>query len=68
MRVFGKYERDENFTTIFTDNTMYQIARNTGDWGCRKVGEWMANGVKLTQELFNSWKARCTNEATFILR
>lgn len=38
MRITGKYYIDANFINVCTNNTLYTIARNTGDWGCRKAG------------------------------
>lgn len=43
-KIFGKYETDSNFTTVYCDNTIYTIARNTGDWGCVAVGQRTAMG------------------------
>jgi hypothetical protein len=33
MTVIGCYTRDDNFTTVFSNDVMYTIARNTGEWG-----------------------------------
>ena len=68
MTITGAYTRDQNFTTIYTTDTMYQIVRNTGDWSYRKVGDWLACGGKLTPELFQEWKSECTKTCTFELR
>lgn len=67
MTVTGKFTRDDNFTTIYTADTMYTVARSTGDWGCVKVGGRMANGYALTPDIFQQWKAECTEEGTFHL-
>lgn len=67
MTVTGKFSRDDNFTTIYTETTMYQIARSTGDWSSVKIGGRMANGGILTPDLFQQWKAECTEEGTFRL-
>lgn len=61
----GKYEKDNNFTTIYCNNTIYTIARN-GKWGCKKVGENTGFG-KLTQEIYDKWESECTKEGTFVL-
>ena len=45
--IHGSYMGDENFITVFTDDTMYQIAQNSGEWAYRKVGSVLANGVRL---------------------
>lgn len=68
MRITGKYERDENFTTVYTNNTVYTIARNTGKWGCVRVGERVAMGPVLDQATYDEWAARCEKEGTFELR
>lgn len=63
----GFYSQDNNFTTVFSNNTVYTIARNTGDWGCRKVGEWLACGDKLTQATYDRWLSECSEVGTFEL-
>ena len=67
MTVTGKFSRDDNFTTIYTETTMYQVARSTGDWSSVKIGSRMANGYVLTPDLFQQWKSECTEEGTFHL-
>lgn len=67
MRITGKYERDYNFTTVYFDNAIYTIAKNTGDWACVKVGERTATGQILTQEAFDKWASECTEVGTFEL-
>ena len=67
MLIKGRYEQDQNFTTVYTEDTMYHIARNTGSWSSRKVGEELAFSGILTPELFAKWKAECTEEGTFNL-
>ena len=39
MRVTGKYEKDQNFIRVYSNNTVYTIASNSGEWGALKVGE-----------------------------
>lgn len=67
MTITGKYEQDQNFTTVYTEDTLYTIARNTGSWSFRKVGEKLAFSGILTPELFKEWKSECTKEGTFEL-
>ena len=67
MTVTGKYERDNNFTTVYANNCIYTIARNTGDWGCLPVGGTAFVGGKLTQERYNELAAACSDEGTFEL-
>lgn len=66
--IHGSYMEDENFITVFTDDTMYQIAQNSGEWAYRKVGSVLANGVRLTKDLFDSWKEECEMKGTFVLK
>lgn len=68
MKVTGKYKVDHDFITLYSDNAMYTIARNTGEWGCLKVGDTSATGHTLTQEQYNMWCMQCTKEGTFNLR
>lgn len=68
MQIVGKYEKDSNFVTVYANNAMYTIARNTGDWGCLRVGEISATGHKFTQEQYDARCSQCTKEGTFELR
>lgn len=68
MRITGKYYTDANFVNICTeDGTLYTIARNTGDWGCRKIGEQTGFGV-FDQAAFNAELEQCTQTGTFELK
>ena len=67
MKITGKYEKDDNFITVYSNNTIYTIARNTDNWGCVKVGERTAMGQILTQEAFDKWASECTEVGTFEL-
>ena len=66
MFVTGKYTMDSNFTTVYADNTMYVIASN-GNWSSVAVGQRMATGGILTQELYSAWEAECNHVGTFTL-
>lgn len=66
MKITGKYERDENFTTVYTADMMYTIANN-GCWGFVPVGGRMANGCVLTPDLFDKWKDGAKKTGTFVL-
>ena len=66
-KITGKFEKDDNFTTVYCDDTIYTIAKNTGDWACVKVGERTATGQILTQEAFDKWASQCTEVGTFEL-
>lgn len=67
MTITGRYERDENFTTVYADNRIYTIARNTGDWGCLPVGGTSYVGGVLTQERYNDLASACSEKGTFEL-
>ena len=67
MTIKGKYIQDQNFTTVYTEDTLYTLARNSSDWGCVKIGERTATGQILDRETFEKWKSKCTKEGTFEL-
>lgn len=67
MKIKGKYKTDDNFISVYTENTLYTLAHNSSDWGCVKVGERSATGHILNRETFEKWKAECTKEGTFEL-
>ena len=67
MLIKGRYEKDDNFTTVYSNNTVYTIARGTGDWGSVKVGETAYVGGVLTKERYNELEAQCVKEGTFEL-
>lgn len=64
----ARYTCDDNFTDIYAGNRIYTIARNTGNWGSVAVGERMAMGGVLTQELYDKWCSECTSTGTFELK
>ena len=33
MKIRGNYEQDKNFITMFSNNAVYTISRDTGKWG-----------------------------------
>jgi hypothetical protein len=67
MKITGKYERDDNFTTVYSGNVMYTIARATGEWGSCKVGQLASCGKVLTQELYDKWESQCELSGEFEL-
>ncbi|MFG6325880.1 MAG: hypothetical protein K1W00_03435 [Lachnospiraceae bacterium] len=67
MVIKGKFEKDSNFITVFVDNRIYTIARNTGEWASVGVGERTAMGQILTQETYDKWVSACSKEAAFEL-
>ena len=68
MRVTGKYEKDKNFIRVYSDNTVYEIARNSGEWSTLKVGECDRQGNVLTLEQFKEWENACEKAGTFDLK
>ncbi len=67
MRVRGCYTKDSNFVTLFSSDTMYTIARNTGEWRSVKVGGTFANGRPFTKADYERFKEECDNVGTFTL-
>lgn len=67
MIIKGKYEVDSNFTTVYANNKMYTIAKNTGEWGVLPVGEKAYIGGVLTQEVYDKLASECDKEGTFEL-
>ena len=67
MRVNGKYEKGQNFIRVYSNNTVYTIARNSGEWGALKVGEHDRQGNVLTLEQFKAWENACEKTGTFVL-
>lgn len=55
MTVTGKYEKGENYTRVYSNNAICEIARNSGEWGVLKVGEHDRQGNALTLEQFKEW-------------
>ena len=68
MTITGAYTRDANFITIYTADTLYTVARNTGEWSYIKVSDCLPDGHILTPEIFQEWKAECTETGTFELK
>ena len=67
MRVTGKYEKDQNFIRVYSNNTVYEIARDSGEWSALKVGECDRQGNVLTLEQFKAWENACEKTGTFAL-
>ena len=68
MTITGAYKKDQNFTTVYTEDTLYTIARNTGEWSYVKVNDCLPDGHILTPEIFQELKAECTETGTFNLK
>ena len=64
----GFFVKDENFITVYgDDNCIYTIARGTGDWGFRRVGDHTVVGHLITQEDFDRLKSSCEEVGEFSL-
>ena len=68
MKISGKYSKDQNFIDVYTDNAVYTIARVTGEWAKREVGELLNTGHKLTPEILNKWASECERSGNFELK
>lgn len=40
MTITGAYKKDANFTTVYTEDTLYTIARNTGEWSWNYIRKY----------------------------
>lgn len=67
-KIKGKYKQDANFITMYVDNAIYTISRDTGKWGCVRVGERAACGQILDQSTYDEWEAACEKVGTYILQ
>lgn len=67
MIIKGLYKKDNNFITVFSDDTMYTIARNSGEWGFVKVGGTLATGQKFSKSDYEKFKKECTKVGIFTL-
>lgn len=68
MKVIGKFEQDRNFTRVYSSNSVYEIARNSGEWSVLKVGEHDRQGNVLTLEQFKAWENACEKVGSFDLK
>lgn len=67
MKIVGKFKEDNNFITVFerSTGTIFTIARATGDWGSRKIGDTAFVGGTITQEAFDRLEAECEEFGEF---
>lgn len=68
MIITGKYEKDDNFITVYSNNVIYTIARNTVEYGMLKVGDVDKAGHRLTQEEYNECEMACEKSGSFELK
>lgn len=63
MVIYGRYDdSDKYFITVYSNNVVYTIARNTGIWGYIAVGE-----QGFTQSMYDNLKKRCVKASPFII-
>lgn len=67
MRISGYYEKDDNFTTIYSGNKIYTVTRNSGVWGCIPVGGRDIAGNILTQTEYDRRRNACPSSGSFDL-
>lgn len=67
MTIIVAYIKDIDVTTLFTENIMSKINHKTGEVSHTKVNDFLPDGHILTPELFQEWKAECTETGTFEL-
>lgn len=67
MTVTGCYTKDSNFITVYSSDTMYTIARGTGEWGSVRVGGTFVNGRPFTKADYERFRGECDNVGTFVL-
>ncbi len=68
MKITGKYTQDDDFVSIFSDDTMYTIDKGTLELETYCIGDTLPSGDTLTQDLFDARKSQCTNEGDFVLQ
>ena len=67
MTVIGCYTRDDYFDTVFSNDVMYTINRNTGKWGSVRVGDTFDNGMAFTKADYERYKEECDSVGVFTL-
>lgn len=66
MKVTGKFNKENGFVYLYTENALYTIA-SKDNWGCVEIGQKTESNIVLDKETFENWKAECTQEGTFEL-
>lgn len=62
MTITGKYNVDNNFITVFENDTYYCLPRNNhSTWGSAKVGE------RISRAMYDRYESECTQTGTFEL-
>lgn len=68
MKISGKYTQDDDFVTIFSDDTMYTIDKGTLDCGTWHIGDVLPTGDVLTREAFDARREQCLDAGDFVLQ
>ena len=67
MIITGKYEEDRNFVTMYADDTVYTLAKNSREWGAIKIPGRTATYLPLDLDWYRKCEAECTKTGTFEL-
>lgn len=66
ITITGKFKKDCNTVTVYSDGNIYGLSRHSSDWGSNHIGGY-APGGKITAELYQQWENECTETGTFVL-
>lgn len=64
--ITGKFKKDRDIITVYSDGNIYGLSRQSFDWGSNHIGGY-APGGKITAELYQQWENECTEVGTFVL-
>lgn len=67
MLITGKYETDSNFVTVYANNTVYTMAKNSREWGAIQIPGRTATYLPLDLNWYKECEAECTETGTFEL-
>lgn len=65
MKIKGKYEVANGFTTVFAQGTIYTLCNNSDEVGSVSIGERTAYGATLTENDYARMEAECDRVGTF---
>ncbi len=65
MKIRGRYEVANGFTTVFANGTIYTFANNSDEVGSVSIGERTAYGTTLTENDYARMEAECDRVGTF---
>ena len=67
MRITGKFSADKNFVTVYSNDTIYDLARNSREWSFVHVPGWAGNNTWIDIAAYRKYEAECTETGTFEL-